>query len=356
MSGSVSSLTGLLGLLVHDSSATKQRLDTLTAQAGDGRIAETYAGLAAGGQVSLSVTPLIAHNQTWQNNIDAAAGRLGVTQTALTQINDIASSFYAQIGTLNGLDTSTIDSVAASARDALKQVAGLLDTTDGGVYVFAGQDSTNPPIPDPDGIGTSGFATQIAAAVGALGANGAAATSAATLAIAASNASGTTPFSASLSQPGAAAPAIQVGTGQTATVGILANANGDVTSTGSSTTGSYVRDVLRALATLGSLSSSQAGDSGFADLVSDTRTSLTDALTALNVDEGALGNRTSALQTRKTNLSDENTALQSQLSSAEDVDMTATLSDLTQTQTQLQASYQLIAGVQSLSLTKYLTG
>jgi flagellar hook-associated protein 3 FlgL len=48
------------------------------------------------------------------------------------------------------------------------------------------------------------------------------------------------------------------------------------------------------------------------------------------------------------------TALQSQLPDAQDVDMASTLSQLTQTQTQLQASYHLIADSQSLSLVSYL--
>jgi len=49
------------------------------------------------------------------------------------------------------------------------------------------------------------------------------------------------------------------------------------------------------------------------------------------------------------------TSLQTQVGNVEDVDMAQTLSKLTQTQTQLQASYQLISGLQSLSLAKYLT-
>jgi len=46
--------------------------------------------------------------------------------------------------------------------------------------------------------------------------------------------------------------------------------------------------------------------------------------------------------------------LQGQVSSAQDVDMAQTISSITQVQTQLQASYQLIANMQSMTLTKYL--
>ena len=43
------------------------------------------------------------------------------------------------------------------------------------------------------------------------------------------------------------------------------------------------------------------------------------------------------------------------VSSVEDVDMASTLSQLSLVQTQMQSSYQLIAGLSGLSLVKYLT-
>jgi flagellar hook-associated protein 3 FlgL len=116
-----------------------------------------------------------------------------------------------------------------------------------------------------------------------------------------------------------------------------------------------MRDVLRALATIGSLSGSQLSAGGFQDLVQDTRASLSGAMSAMAGDVGVLGNAQSRLATTKTQLSDTSTALSSQVSSAEDVDMAATLSRITLTQTQLQASYQLIANIGSLSLVKSLS-
>jgi flagellar hook-associated protein 3 FlgL len=136
--------------------------------------------------------------------------------------------------------------------------------------------------------------------------------------------------------------------------GIVANSNADAPSTGSVTTGSYTRDILWALATLGSLSSSQLSDSGFQTLVSDVRTGLGNAITALNQDAGVMGNRQTAMQASSTQLSDAATAMQTQLSSAEDVDTATAMTKLSTVQTQLQASYQMIAAEQGLSLVKYL--
>jgi flagellar hook-associated protein 3 FlgL len=372
MSSSIT-MTGVTGdaalvRLVQDSTIIHGRLDKLTNQASTGLIADNYAGLGTGASVSLDLRPQIACLQTWQNNVDAATGRMSVAQSALTQLQSIAANFYAQLNNVQSVNASEVDSIAASARDALRQVAGLLDTQDGGIYVFAGQDTGNPPVPAPDSILTSGFYTQINAAVGNLAINGSAATATATYDVATSNAPGTLPFSAWLSQPSttlqANPPVVQVGQNQSEPVGIPASANGlipDSVSTGNtivggppSTTGSYMRDVLRALATIGSLSSSQANDPGFDDLMQDTRISLSQATSAMAQDAGVLGNVQSSLTATQTRLADTQTALTGQVSSAEDVDMAATLSKLSLVQTQMQASYQLIATLGGMSLVKFL--
>jgi len=67
-----------------------------------------------------------------------------------------------------------------------------------------------------------------------------------------------------------------------------------------------------------------------------------------------LGNRQTALTSQQTELSDTAAALTTQLSSAQDVDMASTLSNISLVQTQLQASYQVISGMSGLSLVKFL--
>ena len=357
MSGSgIAAITGgALGAAIAASTAAKTQLDTLTQQVSSGHVSASYAGLGASAQTALSLQPQIAQLTAQQSAIGAVTGRLGVTQAALTQINGIAMSFNAQLANLNGISPSEVDSVAAGARSALQQVASLLDSTDGGTYVFGGTDSANPPVPNPDAILASGFYTQIGAAVAGLAANGAAATAASTLKIASSDAPGTTPFSG----PPGQAPTLTLGSGAdggggAVQVGVLANANTLAASGGTSTTGSYTRDILRGLATLANLSSTQVNAAGFTALVQDTRASLTGAVSALNVEGGVLGNTQATLQARQAQASDTSTALTAQLSSVQDVDLAKTLSSLSAVQTQLSASYKLISEVSSLSLVKYL--
>ncbi len=347
---------GMLGVLIADSGAIRQRLGTLTQQAGDGLVSDTYAGLGAQGAAT-SLSPQIAHASALQAGIGVATSQMSVAQGALSSIGGIASSFYAQTLSLDGLNAGNVDT-AAAARSALAQVASLLDSKEGNVYVFAGQDSANPPVPNPDQIASSGFATQIAAAVAGLGGSGAAATIAATLAVGQSNAAGASPFSAALSQPAAVLAGLRTsvgtGDGQRQATGILASGNAVAGSPGGSTTGSYARDILRSLATLAGMSSAQVGAAGFAALVSDVRSGLGSAVTALNQDAGIMGNQQTALTATQTQMGEAATALKTQLGSVQEVDMAQTLTQITATQTQLQASYQLIAGMQSLSLVKYI--
>ena len=158
-------------------------------------------------------------------------------------------------------DPGSLSLVAARARAAMVEVGQLLNSRSNGEYLFGGSDFANPPVPDPDGLPTSGMARQIAGAVATLGGGNAAAVAAATRAAAMDDAAGVTPFSAFLSDPasGLVEPrrSVPVGDGQSAPYGISANRNGGAASTGE-TTGSWARDLLRGLASIAALGPAQA--------------------------------------------------------------------------------------------------
>jgi flagellar hook-associated protein 3 FlgL len=364
---------GILSTLIANSTMVHQHLDTLTEQISSGLVAQTYAGLDGNGaNISLNLNLQINALQTYQKNIDQASGAMQLTQTAMTQIQQIAAKFVAAIPSLGALNSTGIDSVASDARQALSQVANLLDTKYGNSYVFAGQDSGNPPVPAPDNILSSGFYTNINTSITALSTNGAALTIKTTLDIASPSPvgtypGGTSPFSAYLSQTASpiSAPVVQTGEGSTTSTGLLASANSVAVSPGvtpatatlaspATTTGSYMRDLLRALATLGSMSSSQVNDPNFAALVQDTGASLNGIVGVMAADAGALGNTQASLTSMQTQLIATSTALTGQISDVENVDMATALSNLTATQTQLQASYRMISAATSLSLVNFL--
>ena len=353
MSASISATGyGALGQLVTDAGRTRQTIAQLTAETASNYISSSFAGLGSGASIALDLSPQLAANTQLQANTQSASTIQTAAQAALGQIESIASSFASQATQLIGLQGTT-QNLAASARDALTQVANLLDTKVGNVYVFAGQDSANPPVPNPSDINGSAFAQAIQTAVANLATNGQAATSAATLAIASPG--GTSPFSAGV-DGGAPQAQVDLGGGNYLPLAPLANANADATSAGVGTTstGSYTRDVMRGLATLGSLTDAQASDPNFTPLLQDTIASLQGAVSSINTDIGALGNRQNQVTAAQAEAASTATALKTQISSVQDADLTQVAVQLSEAQTQLQASYQLISNFSTLSLAKFL--
>jgi flagellar hook-associated protein 3 FlgL len=309
-----------LSTLVNNSAMIRDQLAQVQEQVASGRVSDTYSGLGSQARTSLNLGPAIAHQAVWQSNIDASQGRLDVTQSALKSISSIASDFFAKVNSLDPNDTSSVQGVAQSAKAALQQVAQLLNSKSGDAYVFAGTDTANPPLTsiDPAVLSSALLASDTA----------------------------TPPFSTTL---GSAVPKVEVGEGEWVQVGLLANAN-TLTVSSPPTTGSYMRDTMRALASLAGLT---AG-SGAASTVSDARDRLSSAITAMATETGALGGIQSTLTQRKTSLSDMSLALTTQLSSVEEVDAAAAIAKASTLQTQLQASYQIIAQSRTLTLASYI--
>ena len=342
---------GLLGQLITDNQQVQNRLTQLTTQSASGYISNDFGGLGAGAAPALDLTAEISANTSLASGIQASNGALGVTQTAMQQIGSIASSFLTQ---LNGPGASNVSLLSANAQAAMTQLGQLLDTQNGNSYVFAGQDAANPPVANPSALPTSGLATQIQTAVAGLATNGVAATMTAIQSIASSNAAGTTPFSANLSAGVVPSSTAVIGTGETVATGILATTNLSGPSTAAYTTGSATRDLFASLATIAALPSTTANTTAYNGLVSAVRGLLQGVVTTNSNDQGILGIQQNQITAAGSLLTDTNTALQTQLTSLENVNMAATISNLNQAQTQLQASYRLIANTSSLSLASYI--
>jgi flagellar hook-associated protein 3 FlgL len=350
--GAVSGMvqSGLLAQLVADSTATQTQLDKLTQQSASGQVADTYGGLGNTAYVSIDLRPQMAQVTAWQQNITTATGQLDTTQNVLGQLESIATSFSSEALGTSMQSATAAATVATQAQLALQQVAGLLNTQSDGQYSFAGTDSTNAPI---DTAALSTFTAAVATQVAGLDTGtdpttlvGSLVASAATadFAYPGSSAAATTP--AALLTP--------TGQGQKVPTAFVAGVNSYAAQPGNGTTGSYVRDLIAGLAGLAGLGSTTASESTLQSYGAGISQLLQGAATAISGDEAGFGQVQSELTTQGTNLSDTLTSLTTQVSGVENVDMTATATALSQVQTQLQASYQLIAGLKQLSLTDYL--
>jgi flagellin-like hook-associated protein FlgL len=349
---------GPIGRLDSGAAALRARLDVLTRQVSDGRKGPGYGDIAPEARRAIDLRADIARRETWQGTVSRALARTEVAQKALGRLSDIATQFYQEAIRMDGTSGARISAVAAQARAALEEVAGLLNERHAGEYVFGGTDSANPPIPAPGAIATSGMAADIAAAVAGLGGGNAAAVAATTLAAAQSDVAGTTPFSAFLSDPtqGLTEPrrSVPAAEGERVAYGLFANRNAAASSEGD-TTGSWARDILRGLATFAALDPAQAQlGTDFTDLVGSVRAGMRSAIDALGEERGTLGAIEQRLEATSVRHAEVTTALAGQLVDIEAVDMAATISRLQATQTQLEASYRAISVVSGLTLTRFL--
>lgn len=353
LGGTSTNGAGALAVALANAGQTQRGIADLTAQTSSGFISSDYAGLGAGARASLDLGGQLALNTRAQATAAQAADVNQVAQTALGQIQTLTANLSSQLlGAATGSNTG-LATIAANARDALGQVAELLNTKVGQVYVFAGQDSRNPPIPNAGGITQSAFYAAIQSAVATL--PGSPATTVQAQALAAAGPGATSPFSASLEASGAVSTA-SLGGGQTVQLAVLANQNSDAVSAGTptSSTGSYIRDVLSAFATLGALGTANATDPQTQALVGLVHTTLSGADDALNTDIGALGVRQDTVKAAQSDLTDTATALTTQLGATRDADTATVATELSAAQTRLQASYKVIGDLAQLSLVKFL--
>ena len=344
---------GALGLALGNATLTQSSINTLTAQSSSNLVSSEFAGLGENARTALDLTGQLALNTAALTDAAQAADVNGVAQTALGQIQSLVSNLSGQLlgqasGSAVGLST-----LAATASDGLKQVAELLNTKVGQVYVFAGQDSHNPPVPDAGAITQSSFYAAITSALANLSGSGASAVQAQLLT--ASAAGPTSPFSSTLEASNQLSSA-NLGGGETVQLGVLADQNASAVSagTGTTSTGSYMRDVLMGFATLASLGTANYADPQTQAMLGLVHTTLSGADDALNTDIGGLGVRQAKVNSAQAELSASATALTTQLDGVQDVDEATVATKLSAAQTQLQASYKIISDLSQLSLAKYL--
>lgn len=342
---------GTLDQIVNTTAQVQQQINQLTQESSSGYLSSNYAGLGQAAAPVLDLSVQISQTTQLQANTQNAASIQSAAQTALGQIESVASNFASQSLSLETLP-ATIGTVSAAAQDALQQVAGLLNTRVGDVYVFAGQNSDTPPIPNPNGMTQTAYYAAIQNAVAGLTTNGAAATQAA--ALAAATASANSPFAPSLAN--SAQSSVDLGGGVQVALAPLADTNSNAQSAGVGTTstGSYTQDILYGLSSLANVTVAQSTDANFLPFVQGLVTTFNGAVTAISTDIGALGDRQDQVNSAQTELGDTSTTLQSQLTDLQGADLSQVATKLTEAQTQLQASYQVLATLGTLTLARFL--
>ncbi len=269
-----------------------------------------------------------------------ASTRLSATATALTTMMSTAQSLSATLTTAQSAGVPTTG-LAASAQGALQGLLGGLNTTAGGQFVFGGIATQTAPIADPTATSTAvGAAFQSYLASNNLSASTLTGDQMKTFL-------GSTAFSSLFAGSAWSAASSQTMTtsiapGQTATTSVSANQ-------GTFQTMAQAYTML-AQFTGGDMSADakSAVVSTAANLVSTGIAGLTDVQAGVGVTQ-------SAISQADTQNGAQATLLSSSASDLDSVDTYALSSQVTQLQTQLEASYSLTSRLQQLSLVNYLT-
>ena len=363
MAGSVGPSTyGPLDRMLATARSLQGQQEVLQMQTTTGKVSQSYAGLAPISAQVLSLSAASIQRTAYTQAIEHAQGKASVMQDALTEVNRVASAVSASaLGITGTVSPSVVQTVAGQARLALQQIASLMNTKFGDEYVFAGADSSNPPLPQAETISASGMFTQIGVQVAALAsvptAPTVAAVIASTVSIASSTASGTTVFSAYLSSTaaGAALPSLQVSDFQRVVVDLPANRNvGAVSDPAIAGTGSAISDILRSLSVLANITGAMASNPDFAVLVCDAAVTLGSAAMTVSEQAGQIGltqNTMTAATERHASLA---MIFEKQLSLLTDVDLATAITRVQAVNAQLQASYQILSQARGLNLASFL--
>ena len=353
---------GPLDRLLASAGSLQDQYEILQQQTTTGKISQSYAGLAASASQVLNLTAASDQANAYTQTIATAQGKAAVMQDSLTQINAVVNQMAAQSLSLVGSNSAnSVNSVAQQAKLALQQIASLMNAKYAGDYVFAGADTSNPPVPSPENVTGSGMFTQIGAQVSALSTvptNPTIGTVISnTVAIASSTTPGTTVFSNYLTGPGASAGAvtIQIAESERISLDLPANRNvGAVSDPAIAGTGNAISDIMRSLSVIANSTGAMAANPDFATLLKNAAATLTSAGGTLSEEGGQIGLAQTSMTTATAAQASLKTILDKQLSSLTDVDMASAISKLQAVNTQLQASYKILSLARSLNLASFL--
>ena len=131
----------------------RRQLDDLQRQLGTGQKADTFAGLGPQSDLATSLSAQLAAIGSFGDTITIVGTRIGITQTALSQISQVGSEVKAATLLPNfNIDATGQTTEQKTAQDQLDQILSLLNTQIGDRFVFSGTAVTQPAVETTDHI------------------------------------------------------------------------------------------------------------------------------------------------------------------------------------------------------------
>jgi flagellar hook-associated protein 3 FlgL len=383
-------------------------------QISTGKKTDVYSGLRTEARTSISLNNTKASVETYQKTIAMTKARMDTMQAALDRISDIAVEVRNTALQVQGAQATASGSASAAlkslAENRLKEITTLLNTEVDGRHLFAGFEVAAQPMINPGAVGSGGTPLDTVATTAPALANNAAAgqtryvdiAGARNTASAGVAAAGTViPLSA---VPNGVQAGQQVRFAGHATVYTVATVGaGSVTLTGGLTAGIAANEgvsfigtvdenapgfyyqgdggaeqvsariddgfdleygmrgdepcfatIMGALYALATSDLTTANDAGYRELARLAMNDLDQGFDELQEQIGVLGVRQNTIEQTETRHTNFLVILADQIVNVEDVDAADAMTRLTLLETNLQTSFQLIAGTRDLSLVNYL--
>lgn len=305
-----------------------------------GSYADIGLQLGAGTGQLLSLRSNVDALNTYSQTNAVASTRLSATNTALTAMLSTAQSLSSTVINAQSSGSSTAG-LAQAGQGALSGLIGGLNTSAGGQFVFGGTATQTTPIANPSAT-SNAAATAFQSYLSSNGLSASTLTSGQMQTFLSSPAF-TSLFSGS---------AFSAASSQTMTTQI---APGQTTSTSVTANQGAFQTVAQAYTMLGQFTGDNMSAAAKSLVVSTASGLLSTGIAALTEVQAGVGVTQSAISQANTQISAQSNILSSTATNLDSVDTYALSSQVTQLQTQLEASYSLTSRLQQLSLVNYLT-
>ncbi|HTS92967.1 MAG TPA: hypothetical protein VMG55_13245 [Stellaceae bacterium] len=290
----------------------KNQATTLQGQISSGLKSQDISGLGLDAGRVANLQGAVQHGQAYLDTITTVQQRIQESTDVLTNIQSAVQKFQELLP--NGAYGASPNSIQSQAQQLLGVVGDLLNTQDGNGYLFSGSLTSTPSF-DPSGLPNPGsLSTSVGGAppTGYYAGNSTVATA-------------------------------RVDDNMTVSYGITAN-------------NPAIENVVRTLNFIANLPAGSPDPSNATDVanVNQAADLLNQAVQGLQGLQGGLAMQSSSLQQVQQNQQDFINLAQGSITNLESIDPATAITQLNQVETNLQASYATISGIQQLSLVNFL--
>ncbi len=343
------------GQFSYQVGSMQNQINQLVAEISSGQKTNPEASLGTNAALLYQLQSQSDQQTGLHTSITTASQSLDTAQTALTSLASTVQTITTAAQGIGAGDSSGIGPIASQANSTIQQVMALLNTNYLGVGVFSGDNGAAQPMTSADAAGGLSSITQnvLSAAVSAKGGP----LSAGDISSLIDSPNGlSSVFNDTNSDPtqrysGAVYTGSTNGTPTTVLIGVNQKVQYDA-----SANQPAFRDLLKGLSMLSMLSapSTQLDSSAQTQLLSQASSVLSKAQNEITNLQGSLGGVQSSLTAAATAQTAAATATQAQIANYVQADTYTDSTQLTQLQTQLQATYSLTSQISQLSLVHFM--